>query len=171
MPRIRKYPVILPKLEHRQLMECHNQLGKDLVKDKTFTNEERADLNTIREEIREKLHTHLDEQLDACGSYQQPINIDVHVNDGIIFIFKMIYISFNYVPLPFVPPTVIAIDLAQSHLRKKESISSKMVHKIFPGRKKSQIPSIGELQAEANYTTETREFQVVDTHMPPPPPA
>jgi hypothetical protein len=112
-----------------------------------------------------------DTSTDTSNIY---ININVEINDGIIFIWKMVYISVKYVPLPFIPVSVVAADMTQAYLRKTDSISSKIIHKIFPGQKNLQMddtPSIDDLMAEAKYTTETKEFQVVETSSRIPPPA
>jgi len=99
------------------------------------------------------------------------ININVHINEGIIFIWKMVYISVKYIPLPFLPVSMVAADMTQAYVRKTDSISSKMIHKICPGRTNLQVdetPSIDELQAEVNYTTATKQLQVVDVQSKPP---
>lgn len=99
------------------------------------------------------------------------ITINVHIDEGIIFIWKMVYISVKYIPLPFLPVSMVAADMTQAYVRKTDSISSKMIHTICPGRTNLQVdetPSIDELQAEVNYTTATRKLQVVDVQPKPP---
>ena len=99
------------------------------------------------------------------------ITINVYINEGIIFIWKMVYISVKYIPLPFLPVSMVAADMTQAYVRKTDSISSKMIHTICPGRTNLQVdetPSIDELQAEVNYTTATRKLQVVDVQSNPP---
>ena len=99
------------------------------------------------------------------------ITINVHIDEGIIFIWKMVYISVKYIPLPFLPVSMVAADMTQAYVRKTDSISSKMIHTICPGRTNLQVdetPSIDELQAEVNYTTATRKLQVVDVQSKPP---
>jgi len=135
-------------------------------------NEQIAPASNSDEESSDTSSESTQSDVSSLGHQPNYININVHINDGIIFIFKMVYISVKYVPLPLIPPTVIAIDLAQGYLRKTDSISSKMIHNVFPGRKNSQVyetPSIHELREEVKYRTKTREFQVVDTNSKIPP--
>ena len=71
----------------------------------------------------------------------------------------------------YLPVSMVAADMTQAYVRKTDSISSKMIHTICPGRTNLQVdetPSIDELQAEVNYTTATRKLQVVDVQPKPP---